>query len=81
MPKNSGSTPNTLSSGRKIGTKMMMISVHSSGQPSRKMMNCASSRNPTRERFMPVIELLDELLAAEIGEDGGEGPGADEQEA
>ena len=34
-----------VSSGRKIGTKMMMISVHSSGQPSRKMMTCVSSRN------------------------------------
>ena len=28
------------SSGRKIGTKMTMISVHSSGQPSTKMIAC-----------------------------------------
>ena len=26
--------------GRKIGTKMMMISVHSSGHPKRKMIAC-----------------------------------------
>ena len=38
MPKNSGSMPKSSSSGRKIGTKMTMISVHSSGQPSTKMM-------------------------------------------
>ncbi len=29
-----------LSSGRKIGTKITMISVHSSGQPSTKMIAC-----------------------------------------
>ena len=29
-----------LSSGRKIGTKMTMISVHSSGQPRTKMIAC-----------------------------------------
>jgi len=32
-------------SGMKIGMKMTMISVHSSGQPSRKMITCASSMN------------------------------------
>ena len=42
-PKNSGSTPKSSSSGRKIGTKITMISVHSSGQPSTKMIACASS--------------------------------------
>src|SRR5438132_741100 len=35
------------SSGRKIGMKMMMISVHSSGQPRMKMMNCARIMNCT----------------------------------
>src|SRR5205807_9142803 len=34
-------------SGRKIGMKMMMISVHSSGQPRMKMMNCARIMNCT----------------------------------
>ena len=33
--------------GRKIGTKMMMISVHSSGQPSRKMIACDRIMNCT----------------------------------
>ena len=34
-----------LSSGMKIGMKITMISVHSSGQPSRKMIAWASSMN------------------------------------
>ena len=29
----------------KLGQKMTMISVHSSGQPKMKMMNCASTMN------------------------------------
>ncbi len=44
MPKKSGSTWKCASSGRKMGTKMMMISLHSSGQPSRKMISWESSR-------------------------------------
>ena len=36
----------------KIGQKITMISVHSSGQPSRKMIICEMIRNPTGERFM-----------------------------
>src|SRR4029434_4384008 len=36
----------------KIGQKMMMISVHSSGQPSRKIIICAMNWNPIGERFM-----------------------------
>jgi hypothetical protein len=36
-----------LSSGRKIGTKMTMISVHSSGHPSRKMIACDRIMNCT----------------------------------
>src|SRR5712691_5360518 len=46
-PKNSGSTLKVFNSGRKIGMKMTMISVHSSGQPSRKMMICARIMNCT----------------------------------
>ena len=53
------------SSGRKIGTKMMMISVHSSGQPSRKMMNWVSSRNMSGDEVERQHELLDHRLAAE----------------
>ena len=52
MPKKMGSTLKGSSSGRKIGTKMMMISVHSSGQPSRKMMNWARTRNCHDDRFI-----------------------------
>src|SRR4030095_15646184 len=51
MPKKIGSTWKSSSSGRKIGTKMMMISVHSSGQPSRKMMAWVSSRKPVVDRL------------------------------
>ncbi len=50
--------PKCGSIGRKIGTKMMMISVHSSGQPSRKMMTCDSSRKVTGFRFMPSTNSL-----------------------
>ena len=48
MPKKSGSMPKWSSSGRKIGTKITMISVHSSGQPSRKMMIWASDQEDER---------------------------------
>src|SRR6185369_803799 len=46
-PKNSGSMLKWASSGMKIGMKITMISVHSSGQPRMKMMNCESSMNCT----------------------------------
>jgi hypothetical protein len=35
-----------------MGTKITMISVHSSGQPSTKMIACDSSRNCSGLRFM-----------------------------
>ena len=54
MPKNSGSTPKSSSSGRKIGTKITMISVHSSGQPRMKIRACA--------RIMKVKVLSGRLL-------------------
>src|SRR5512140_2084463 len=41
---------NLASSGMKIGMKITMISVHSSGQPSRKMMICAMIMNCTGVR-------------------------------
>ena len=40
-----------LSIGRKIGTKMMMISVHSSGQPRMKMIACDRIMNCTGVRL------------------------------
>src|SRR3954471_12560692 len=46
-PKKRGSMLNLASSGMKIGMKITMISVHSSGQPSRKMMTCAMIMNCT----------------------------------
>src|SRR5215475_2320326 len=52
VPNRIGSTLKWLSRGMKIGQKMTMISVHSSGQPSRKMMSCASTWKPSGERFM-----------------------------
>src|SRR3954464_8379755 len=51
-PKNSGSTLNVFSSGRKIGMKMTMISVHSSGQPRMKMMIWARIMKPVGDRFI-----------------------------
>src|SRR5918998_814902 len=51
MPKKIGSMPKSSKSGRKIGTKMMMISVHSNGQPSRKMMAWVSNRNCIGDRL------------------------------
>jgi hypothetical protein len=39
-----------------IGQKMTMISAHSSGQPSRKMMSCDMIRKPRGERFMPSTQ-------------------------
>src|SRR3712207_7638337 len=43
--------PKSSRSGRKIGTKMMMISVHSSGQPSRKMSAWVRIRNIVGDRL------------------------------
>ena len=79
MPNKVGSMWKVFTSGRKIGTKMMMISVHSSGQPSRKMMNWARIRKPVRVQIRGKNPMLDHLVAAEIGEHRGEGPRADEQ--
>src|SRR5436190_9058036 len=55
-PKNSGSMLNFASSGMKIGMKITMISVHSSGQPSRKMMTCARIMNCTGVRPREVTQ-------------------------
>src|SRR3990172_2993539 len=49
-PKMIGSIWKVFSKGRKIGTKMTMISVHSSGQPRKKMMNIDIHRKPLLER-------------------------------
>jgi hypothetical protein len=38
IAKKYGFTPNTSSSGKKIGTNMIKISDHSSGHPSKKIM-------------------------------------------
>ena len=46
------------SSGKKIGTKMMMISLHSKGQPSTKISNCDSSKNCTGDRFNASMKSL-----------------------
>src|SRR5690554_3122247 len=55
-PKKSGSMPNMCNNGRKIGTKMMMISVHSSGQPRIKIISWASSRNCSGVSESPLIQ-------------------------
>src|SRR6266436_8563409 len=47
VPHRIGSILKCLSIGKKIGTKMMIISVHSSGQPSTKMIACDKSMNVT----------------------------------
>src|SRR5262245_51241475 len=46
-----GSMLKCLSRGRKIGTKMTMISVHSSGHPRMKMIACETIMNWTAERL------------------------------
>src|SRR6266480_3506687 len=51
-PKNSGSMLKVFNSGRKIGMKMTMISVHSNGQPRMKMMICARIMKPVGVRFI-----------------------------
>src|SRR5262249_18529385 len=45
VPQRIGSMSKCFRSGRKIGTKITMISVHSSGQPSRKMIAWDSTLN------------------------------------
>src|SRR4028119_193339 len=55
-PKKIGSMPKLSSSGRKIGTKITTISVHSRGQPSTKMMICVRIRNQNGDRFRPVTK-------------------------
>ena len=52
IPKNRGSIPKWSSMGRKMGTKMMMISLHSNGQPNRKMISCAMIRKAIGESSM-----------------------------
>src|SRR5216683_977818 len=47
VPHRIGSMLKCFSSGRKMGTKMTMISVHSSGHPSRKMIACDRIMNCT----------------------------------
>ena len=58
IPKNSGSILKMASMGRKIGTKMMMISLHSNGQPRRKIISCASMRNINGDRFIDKTKSL-----------------------
>src|SRR5215204_3372729 len=53
-PKKIGSMPKLSRSGRKIGTKITTISVHSSGQPSTKIIACVRIRNQKGERFRCV---------------------------
>ncbi len=53
------------SSGMKIGMKMTMISVHSSGQPRMKMMTCESSMNSNGRQIHAEHPMLDQLLAAQ----------------
>src|SRR5688500_6667279 len=56
MPKKIGSMPKLSRSGRKIGTKITTISVHSRGQPSTKMITWVRIRNQNGERFRPVTK-------------------------
>ncbi len=56
VPNKIGSTLKWLSNGINIGQKITMISVHSSGQPSRKIIICEMIRKPTGERFMPSTQ-------------------------
>src|SRR5437868_258966 len=53
-----GSIPKCFSIGRKIGTKITMISVHSSGQPRMKMIACDRIMNWTGVRFSDSTQLM-----------------------
>src|SRR5215204_2304345 len=55
-PKEIGSMPKLSSSGRKIGTKITTISVHSRGQPRTKMITCVRIRNQNGDRFRWVTK-------------------------
>ena len=57
-PKNKGSMPKWGSKGMKIGMKITIISVHSSGQPSKKITTCARIMNCTGVRSMPSTQVL-----------------------
>ena len=45
IAKKYGLTPKTSSKGKNIGTKIIKISVHSSGQPKRKIIICVITKN------------------------------------
>jgi hypothetical protein len=52
---------------------MMMISLHSSGQPRMKMISCATQQELHRREVHAQHEVLDHVLAAQIREHRGEG--------
>ena len=64
--KKYGFTPNVSSIGRKIGTKMIRISDHSSGHPRTKIISCASTRNCQGSRFMPTTQSLNHVVPAKV---------------
>src|SRR3989442_15625171 len=75
-PKNSGSMLKVFNSGRKIGMKMTMISVHSSGQPSTKMVNWARTMNPGGDRLSASTNFSTGSWAPRKAENPGEREGA-----
>jgi len=81
VPKEIGSIWKWVSSGMKIGQKITMISVHSSGQPSRKMISWAMIRKPERRQVHAEHPTLDQRLAPVQREHGGKERRADEQPA
>ena len=54
IAKKYGLTPKISNSGKKIGTNIIKISVHSNGHPRRKIIICVITRNCQVEIFIEV---------------------------
>jgi len=84
MPKNSGSMPKWGRRGRKIGTNRHEDDddLGPFQRPAQEEDDELGHQEEEHRREVEADdELADQVLAAEIGEDRGEGPGADEQPA
>src|ERR1700732_2794270 len=66
VPQRIGAMLKCLSSGRKMGTKITMISVHSSGQPSMKMIACDRIMNCTGVMFRDKTQCSTKLCPPRI---------------
>jgi hypothetical protein len=56
IAKKYGLTPNGSNKGRNIGTKIINISDHSSGQPNINIINCAKIKNWIVVKSIPITQ-------------------------